>query len=155
CISPWGHASMFNSLTNFNWLTAIFDMTPHFSPTAREIQVSFRNGDWQLITGAPAPATLNTGPGPYDARVRIGRRVLSGPVMQEGIDSRTQAEDCFPTVQNAISPGQHFSPDGSNRFGTCALSEGTDTGIGLCCAALIPGDSIQMTVLDARGAGGI
>src|SRR5262249_5109832 len=48
CITPWGHASMFNSLTNFSWLTNVFDMTPHFSPVAREIQVSFRNSDWQF-----------------------------------------------------------------------------------------------------------
>src|SRR5262249_15496283 len=40
CVSPWGHASMFNSLNSFNWLTNVFDMTPHFSPNATEIQVS-------------------------------------------------------------------------------------------------------------------
>src|SRR5262249_26469491 len=50
---------------------------------------------------------------------------------------------------------QHFSPDGSNRFGTCAFSEGADLGANVCCSALITGDSIQMTALDARGAGGV
>ena len=34
------------------------------------------------------PATLNPGPGPYIDRVRIGRRVLSGPVFNPGIDTR-------------------------------------------------------------------
>src|SRR5262245_62904877 len=103
-------------------------MTPHSSPTPSETQGSFRNSDWQLLTGALPPATLNTGPGPYTDRVLIGRRVLTGPVLSEGIDSRSQGQDAFPTVQNAISPGQHFSPDGGNRFGTCAFSEAQDFG---------------------------
>jgi len=156
CVSPWGHSSQFNSLSTFNWGTAVFDMTPHFSSTSTEVQVSFRNVDWQYLTGDSPPLTLNTGPGPYDDRVRIGRRVLTGPVISVGIDTRTQAQDAFPTVQNAIPGGIHYSPDGSNRFGTCAFSEGTELGINGCCTALITGDSILLeSVTDARAAGGI
>jgi hypothetical protein len=156
CVSTWGHATQFNSLGNFSWFNTLFDMTTNFTPTAKEIQVSFRNSDFQYLTGSGPPATLNPGPGPYNDRIRIGRKILTGPSIDVGIDTRTQAEDAFPTVQNAIPSGQHFSPDGSNRFGTCAFSEGADLGIGASSPNLITGDSIYLQgVVDARGAGGI
>jgi hypothetical protein len=157
CISPWGHASQFNSLTNFQWLTNIFDATTNFDPTATEIQFSFRNGDWQFIAGVGPPATLNPGPGPYVDRVAIGRRVLTGPVFNIGIDTRTQAQDCFPTVLNAITPGEHHSPAATDIFGTCAFSEGTELGINTPGSPnLITGDSIVCdNIVDARGLGGV
>src|SRR5262249_25317435 len=76
CVSRWGHANAFEVANGFAWGTSLFDITPHFSPSARDIQVSFRNTDWQIITGAPPPMLLNPGPGPYLDRIRIGRRVL-------------------------------------------------------------------------------
>ncbi len=156
CTTAWGHAHQFSSLDSFQWLTFVNDMTPFFAPSGREIQVSFRNTDFQLLVGLPAPSTLNPGPGPYIDRVRIGRRVLTGPVFNEGIDARTQAQDAFPTVRNSMAPGEHFSPDGSNRFGTCAFSAGQDVGINGCCSSLVTGDSITLDqVVDARNAGGV
>jgi hypothetical protein len=69
-----------------------------------------------------------------------------------GADSRGQAQDCFPTVQNAITPGEHFSPS-TDRFGTCAFSEGAD--LSSTSPNLITGDSILVQVTDTRGTGGI
>ncbi len=157
CISTWGHSNQFNSLGSFSWNTNLFDMTTNFPPAARELQVSFRNADFQYIAFALPPlGLLDPGPGPYNDRIRIGRRILTGPVIDVGIDTRTQAEDAFATVQNSIVPGQHFSPDGANRFGTCAFSEGTDLGTGNGTSHLITGDSIYLqSVIDRRGAGGI
>src|SRR5262249_54452860 len=131
CISLWGNQAQ-SSLSSFNWVANLFDMTPFFPPAAPQISVTFRIVTPPSLAGSTPPFTLNTGPGPYTDRIRIGRRVLSGPLLSEGTDSRTQAQDCFPTVQNASSPGQHFSPDGSNRFGSCAFSAGADIGINLC-----------------------
>jgi hypothetical protein len=157
CVSIWGHSQQFNSLDPFVWGTSFFDMTTNFSPLGKEIQVSFRNADWQHLTGIGPPATLNTGPGPFVDRVRIGRRVLTGPVFNVGIDTRTQAQDCFPTVVNGIVPGEHHSPDGNNIFGTCAFSYGTELGINSPGSpSIITGDSIKIdNIVDARGAGGV
>jgi hypothetical protein len=149
CVSNWGHASSWNSLTNFTWITSIFDMSTYFPATSTEVQVRFRVSDWRYIAGDGPPATLNPGPGPYTDRVRIGRRVLTGPVINIGIDTRYQAQDCFPTVQNAITPGEHFSPDGANRHGTCAFSEGTDLGINTSSTNLITGDSIRLAAVQS------
>jgi hypothetical protein len=158
CVSPWGHAQQWNSLDPFIWVTSLFDMTPHFDPTGSEIQVSFRTSDWQYIADQDAPPVLNPGPGPYWDRVRIGRRVVDAPVMNEGIDSRSQGQDAFPTVHDpSIVGGEHFIPDGANRFGTCAFSQGADLAIGACClgGGVVTGDSIWMNVFDVRGANGI
>ncbi len=156
CVSVWGHSGPFNSLGAFTWMTAPFNMTTNFTPAAREIQVSFRTVDYRPLSGGPPPATLNPGPGPYLDRVRIGRRILTGPAIDVGTDMRTQAQDAFSTLQNSIAPGQHFSPDGNNRFGTCAFSEAADLGIGSNTSRLITGDSIYLNgVVDARGAGGV
>ena len=158
CMTPWGYVMQFQHLANFRWTTVLFDMTPFVPPTAAEVQVSFRTVDWQYLTGSGTPAVLNTGPGPFWDRVRIGRRVLTGPTIIESIDSRTQAQDAFPTVVNpSITPGQHHVPDGSNRFGSCAFSLGQDLGINTSGSTRhISGDSITLEqVVDARGAGGI
>ncbi len=157
CIGLWGHANQFNSLGSFQWLTSLFNMTTNFTPAAREIQLSFRTVDWNvpsLFVQGHAPSPLNTGPGPYVDRIRIGRRVLTGPAIDVGSDTRTQAQDAFSTAQNSIVPGQHFSPDGANRFGTCAFSAAAD--LGNTTSRLITGDSIYLNgVVDARGAGGV
>lgn len=151
CVTPWSPvAEQFSSLSRFTWLTDNVPLAGLYDPMSREIQVSFRVADRQLSGTAP-PATLNTGPGPYLDRVRIGRRVSTGPIILAGIDSRSQAQDCFPTAQNAILPGEHFSPT-TDRFGTCAFSSGDDLGGG---TQLVTGDSITVQVLDARSAGGI
>jgi hypothetical protein len=153
CLTAWGHATDFNGLDGFTWVTSVFDMTPYFDPTGREIQVSFRTV--QSLFGPP-PIELNPGPGPFWDRVRIGRLVSSGPTLGEGIDSRSQAQDAFPTVVDpSIAGGQHFVPDGANRFGTCAFSQGADLGINTQSTRLVTGDSIWIIALDTRNTGGL
>jgi flagellar hook capping protein FlgD len=163
-LSGWGHASSWNSLSNFQWLDQAetstpggFNMTPHFDPTATDLQMRFRTSDWQFIAGAAPPSPFIPGPGPFGAdKVRIGRRVLSGPVINEGIDSRSQGQDCFPTEidPNVTPAGEHYRPT-TDRFGTCAFSQGTELTINKTGPNLVTGDSVQVTVLDSRGAGGI
>lgn len=155
CLSAWGHSSSFNSLGTFAWITRVLDMSPFFYPDSRGIQLSFRIGDWQYISGIGPPSPLDPGPGPYIDRVRIGRRTLLGPRLHEGTDSRTQAQDCFPTLRNGISPGEHFSPS-TDRFGTCAFSMGKNLDFEVPFTPnIITGDSIVIDVQDIRGAGGV
>jgi hypothetical protein len=153
-VTAWQHTSRFSTLTRFSWVTALADISGQFPGGASEVQIRFRIGDWQYLAGDEPPVTLNTGPGPYLDRVRIGRQVLTGPVMDIGTDSRSQAQDAFATVQNAISPGEHFSP-ATDVFGTCAFSPGAELGINASSPNLITGDSIVMRAVDVRGAGGI
>src|SRR5262249_43505634 len=76
CVTPWEAVNRgFFKLESFVWQTQVLDMAFSVSPVAREIQVSSRVSDWQLLSGGGPPATVNTGPGPYIDRVRIGRRV--------------------------------------------------------------------------------
>ena len=153
CVLPWGHTSMFNALNTFAWITSIFHATPYFDPTAREIQFSFRVVDWRLLaSGGGEPATLITGPGPYTDRVRIGRRVLSGPVMSIGIDTRYQAQDRFASVLTSSSPAPYYVP-ALDRFGTCDFSQAEDGNRNT--QTIIPGDSVTVNALDTRLAGGI
>jgi len=154
CVSKWGHASMFNSLTTFAWVTSIFDATTFFSGASREVQFAFRVTTWRYLTGAPPPATLNTGPGPFTDRVRIGRRIISGPVFDIGLDTRFQGNDNFASAVNSITPGEHHSAT-TDRFGTCDFRMGTDTNIGLPSTVLVSGDSVTTNVIDSRLAGGI
>jgi len=157
CISGWGHSFSWNSLSFFGWLSLTFDMTSEFDPTATHIQVRHRTSDWQWIAGIPAPATFTPGPGPYIDDTRIGRRILSGPTISEGIDARSQAQDAFPTeIHPGFPPGsgEHFRPT-TNRFGSTAFSQGTELGINGTSPNLITGDSIWVQVVDARGAGGV
>ena len=150
CVSGWGHASQWNSLSFFAWQSLLFDMAPYFDPTSTHIQIRHRTSDWQWIAGAPLPAPSVPGPGPYTDRTRIGRRVLTGPVINEGIDSRSQGQDCFPTeIHPGITPaGQHFRPT-TDRFGTCAFSEGTELAIGKR-PNVVTGDSINISVRAIR-----
>jgi hypothetical protein len=150
CITPWSSFEEYNSLSHFGWMTQIQSLTVEFPGNSTELQVSFRVTDRQLI-GVPAPATFNPGPGPYVDRVRIGRRVISGPAFSGGPGLRSQAQDCFPTALNAISPGEHYSPT-TDRFGTCAFTCADDQGTG---TQLVTGDSITVRVVDSRLAGGI
>jgi hypothetical protein len=154
CVGRWGHASSFSSLNSFAWVTRAGDLSPYLDAQAREIQVAFRVTDWWLISDGCDLCYGRTGPGPYIDRVRIGRRPLAGPVISEGSDSRSQAQDAFPTVRNGIGSGEHFSPD-SSRFGSCAFSAGADLGSGRSSPNLITADSIWVQVTDARGVGGI
>jgi hypothetical protein len=88
--------------------------------------------------------------------VRIGRRVLSGPVINEGIDSRSQAQGCFPTeIDPTVTPaGNHYRPT-TDRFGTAAFSEGTELGINKSSPNLITGDSIWVEVNAVRVGGDV
>lgn len=63
----------------------------------------------------------------------------------EAVDGSTHAQDGCATIVNAVAPGEHFSPDGTNRFGTCALSSGVDLGCG-SSAQFITADSIVIEV---------
>ncbi len=157
CISGWGHSFQWNSLSFFGWLSLGWDMSSNFDPTAKEIQVRHRTSDWQVIVGAPPPANFIPGPGPYIDRTRIGRQVLSGPVINEGIDARQQGQDAYPTqISTAVTPGtgDHYEPT-LDRFGTTAFSRGTELGINNSSPNLITGDSVSVNVQDVRGAGGI
>ncbi len=157
CISGWGHSSQWNSLSFFGWLTLTFDMTAEFDPTATHVQVRHRTSDWQWIVGVPPPVTFTPGPGPYIDDTRIGRRILSGPTISEGIDARSQAQDAFPTeIHTGVTAGsgEHFRPS-TNRFGSTAFSQGSELGINESSPNLITGDSVYVEVVDARGAGGI
>jgi hypothetical protein len=151
-VAPWEHNLNSLTLSGFTWNTLIGDITPYIDPDAVEIQVRLRAVDYQLISGIAPPATLNTGPGPFVDHVRIGRRILVGPMLTEGGDSRSQAQDCFASVQNSIVPGEHFSPS-SDPFGTAAFSSGGD--LGIMDQNIITGDSVTIRAVDARGAGGV
>jgi len=155
CVSGWGHATQWNSLTDFQWtMTFPFDMSPFFDPASSDIQIRIRTSDWQWIMGAAPPSPFIPGPGPYIDRVRIGRRILTGPVIHEGIDARFQAQDCFPTEIHPGYPpstGEHHRPT-TDRFGTCALSMAQ---LLQRTFNIITGDSITVGVFDNRGAGGV
>lgn len=158
CVTEWGHRSSFNSLSTFKWQTEIFDMTQYIEPQSSEIQIRFRVTDWQLIAGTVPPWSLIPGPGPFLDDVRVGRVLAgpgtySGPRFNEGIDSRSQAQDAFPTFRNGI-PGEHFSPS-QDRFGTTAFSRSGDLAVNGVSPNLITGDSIHVQVTDVEEAGGI
>ena len=156
CVSLWGHASSSNSLNLFAWITITADMTPFFDSGSEAIQIRHRVVDRQWIAGNSPPNPYRPGPGPYTDDTRIGRTVLTGPVLTEGIDARSQAQDCFPTeILPGIPPGagEHYRPT-TDRFGTCAFSQGADLGFGLW-SNLITGDSVTVTVQDGRNAGGV
>ncbi|MFQ5599912.1 MAG: FlgD immunoglobulin-like domain containing protein [Candidatus Krumholzibacteriia bacterium] len=156
CISSWGHAYSWNSLSVFRWLSLTWDMSTDFDPSSHVIQVRHRVNDWQWIAGH-TPRPHIPGPGPYTDRTRIGRLVYSGPAIDEGIDARSQAQDAFPTeIDPTITPGtgEHFRPT-TDRFGTTAFSNGTEPLINSQSPNLITGDSVTVAVQDVRGAGGI
>lgn len=158
CPSAWGHTQDWNSLDVFTWLTLTWDLSPDFEATAEDIQIRHRITDWQwLVPGTGPPTLFAPGPGPFIDRVRIGRIVLSGPVLTEGIDARFQAQDCFATeIHPAVTPGtgEHFRPT-TDRFGTAAFSQGTELGINQRSPNLITGDSVTVEVEDVRGVGGV
>jgi hypothetical protein len=72
-------------------------------------------------------------------------------VINEGIDSRSQGQDAFPTeISPVVTPsGQHFRPT-TDRFGSVAFSEGTELGINKRSPNLITGDSISVNVQALR-----
>src|SRR3989449_2774514 len=65
CITPWAHASSWNSLSTFVWSTSLNDVSSYVATGAREIQLRWRVSDWQYITGDGPPNPFRTGPGPY------------------------------------------------------------------------------------------
>jgi hypothetical protein len=136
------------------WGTSFALSTQYVATGAREIQLRWRLSDWQYIQGDLPPNPYRTGPGPFIDRIRIGRLVLRGPVIDEGIDNRSQSQDCFATVPFATGPntGEHFAPS-TDRFGACAFSESTDLTIGKIGPNIVAGDSISVRVTNGRGAG--
>lgn len=152
CPTAWRHTSSWNSLGSPFWMTDNEDLTTWIDPNAVAVQVRFRVSDWNWISGGSS--TDPTGPGPWIDRVRIGRSLLTGPVISEGIDSRSQAQDCFPTEIDPTFPGGERYRPSTDRFGTCAFSPGGDIGVGTS-PRLVLGDSIWVEVTDAGGAGGV
>jgi hypothetical protein len=158
CVTAWAHASQWNSLNTYAWITSLFDMSANVAIGARQIQVRFRQSDWRWIAGASPPCPFQPSPGPFWDRVRIGRRVLGGPVLNEGIDNRYQAQDGAATNGNQAGsyPGPNWAQDPTGDiFGTTSFSRSGDLGIGGVTSNLILGDSTTMFVTDVRGAGGI
>ncbi|HZM16218.1 MAG TPA: hypothetical protein VFE28_09465 [Candidatus Krumholzibacteria bacterium] len=152
CPSLWEPRFRWNSLSAFHWRTLTFDMTPYFDPDAEEIQIRYRTSDWQLIVGAFLLHAF-PGPGPYVDRTRIGRIALPGPMISEGTDARSQAQDCFPTEVHPEIPlaaGEHHRPS-TDRFGTCAFSQGAD--LAHRTPHLVTGDSVHVSAHDLRGLG--
>jgi hypothetical protein len=158
CVTAWSHSFQWNSLNVYSWQTNLFDMSSNVAVGAREIQMRFRQSDWRWIAGAGPPVPFQPAPGPFWDRIRIGRRVLTGPAMNEGIDNRYQAQDSAPKNGNETGPwpGPDYAQDpAGDILGTVSYSRGTDGGINGQTANLILGDSTTMIVTDVRGAGGI
>ena len=156
CVSAWGHAFSFNSLNTFRWLTTTAAMSASFAPGSEAIQIRHRVVDRQWIAGSGPPSPYRPGPGPFVDDFRIGQILVYGPVLSEGLDARSQAQDCFPTeIHPGIAPGtgEHHRPT-TDRFGTCAFSAGGDLGSGIW-QNIITGDSVTVSVQDVRMAGGI
>jgi hypothetical protein len=130
-------------------------MTAEFDPTSADIQMRFRQSDWQWIAGAGPPSPFIPGPGPFWDRVRIGRQVLSGPVIDEGIDARFQAQDAAPNDPAFPSGPMYAQAAGGDIFGTTAFSRSDDVGGNASSANLIVGDSITVNVQDVLGNGGL
>jgi hypothetical protein len=83
--------------------------------------------------------------------------ILSGPVIDEGIDSRNQGQDAFASVQvtwSGPATQESFAPS-TDRFGTVAFSKGSELTINASGPNLVTGDSVSIGVTDARNAGGI
>jgi hypothetical protein len=156
CVTAWSHAFQWNSLNAYTWVTSLFDMSSNVAVGAREIQLRFRQSDWRWINSASPPSPYQPAPGPFWDRVRIGRRVLTGPALNEGIDNRTQAQDGAPTNGNEAGgfPGPNWAQDpNGDVFGTTAFSRSGDGNY--TSVNFVLGDSITMIVTDVRNAGGI
>lgn len=153
---PWRIVDGWTSNSLWQWATATQDLTSQIDPASRYIQVMFRVANWgpQGLGVSAAGRDCGPGPGPYIDRLRIGRRVIVGPTIDVGVDTRSQAQDAFPTVRNTIAPGEHYSP-GNGIFGTCAFSSGEDLGAAGRSAQLITADSVHVHVADLRNAGGL
>jgi hypothetical protein len=155
CVSAWGHFDAWDTLDFFGWITITDDMSAAFDPGSSSIQIRHRVQDRQL-QGADPPDPFVPGPGPYTDRTRIGHIVLQGPVLDPGLDTRSQAQDAFPTeINTGIPPdtGEHYRP-AADRFGSAAFSAGVDK-IAASGLNLSSGDSVTVQVTDVRGAGGI
>jgi hypothetical protein len=156
CVTAWAHGFQWNSLNQNSWVTNLFDMSTNVAVGARDIQLRFRQSDWRWIQGATPPVPFQPAPGPFWDRIRIGRRVLTGPVLNEGIDNRSQAQDGAPTNGNEKGPfpGPNWAQDpNGDIYGTTAFSRSTDGNTR--GPNLVLGDSITLIVTDVIGAGGI
>jgi hypothetical protein len=149
-VTAWAHTLQWSLMNGFKWGTAIADLTSYVPAGAREIQVSFRVSDWQLIGKDPPPATLDPGPGPYLDRVRIGRRSIAGPSITPPVFIGV-ALDGFASYRNTIPHGENFSPS-TDRFGTSDFANSTVSlsGDPTITGLYWPntGDSIAVRVLD-------
>src|SRR5262245_9005037 len=151
----WQRVNQFNSLSLWSWINTTLDLTPYIDPAATDIQIRYRVVDWGPggIPCATTPgADCGPGPGPYLDSVVLARLPMTGPSISEGIDSRSQGQDCFPALLNGI-PVEHYSPT-TSRFETCPFSAGADeTTCGV--APLLTTDAIHVRVVDAGATGGI
>jgi hypothetical protein len=164
CVTPWQLVDRsYFMLNTFTWQTHVLGMNWEMGPAPREVQIATRVTDWQFVADAGFNGLLDTGPGPYVDRIRIGRRVGlakssasssgTGPWIEVSPDARMLAQDAFATVVDpSITPGEHHVPDGSNRFGTCAFSAAADLGINTPGSSrVVTSDSISFAVVPRPG----
>jgi hypothetical protein len=155
-LTPWQKTGDFYSQSLWSWVTRTVDLSPYVDPAATDIQVRYRVADWGP-TGIGCATVMGTdcgpGPGPYLDRIQIGRSILLGPVISQGIDSRSQAQDCFPAELVAF-PVEHYTPT-LDRFGPSPFSAGADATTCGSSPVLLTTDAIHVRVVDAAGAGGI
>jgi hypothetical protein len=149
CVSAWSNESSkthgtWQDLSTFTWTTRTEDASPFVPAEWDSMQIRFRVADWQYLFGSTDPVGApNPGPGPYIDRVRIGRQVLAGPVISEGEDSRSQAQDAFPLGF------ARWDRHGTSRFSAALDLTPYNPNF------VRPGDSIFVTVADRRGVGGL
>ncbi len=129
CASPWSNSAQgskgtWQDLGAFSWVDRALDITPFVEAGWGSVQVRFRVADWQYLYGGSPPAVFDPGPGPYIDRVRIGRFAVTGPVLNAGEDTRSQAQDTFsagtPLVVGDVWGSCSFGSSGFLRGGSGA-----------------------------------
>ncbi|MFQ5599157.1 MAG: T9SS type A sorting domain-containing protein [Candidatus Krumholzibacteriia bacterium] len=156
CVTPWSPATEWYSLGAWTWLTRSADISAFVDQDAEAVQVKFRIADWQLpeLGDATPPPLTCAAPGPYIEQIRIGRRAESGSLIRLGVDSRSQAQDAFPTDPAPFAPeAQGAYVPSTDRFGTAAFSKGSELTINSQGPNLVTGDSIIVQVVDVRNTG--
>jgi hypothetical protein len=154
CVSDWGHQHLHNALNRFEWVTSTWDATSDMDAAARDVQIRLRIVDRQWLAGSAPPNPFFPGPGPYWDRIRIGQQILTGPVIDEGIDARFQAQDAAPNDPAFEAGPMYAQAAGGDIFGTTAFSRSAEGGFG-STPNLIIGDSITVDVEDVLGHGGL
>lgn len=145
CVTSWSDETRnyaWEGLDGFGWVTRIYE-PPFVDPGWTEMQVRFRVSDWQYIFDGPPPSTVNTGPGPYVDRVRLGK-IPRDLVFYVGPDTRYQAQDAFPEDGTLTS--------------ACKFSMAQDIGIPEVPGApgtpnVVKGDSVTATCIAYNGVG--